>query len=1275
VHIPTFGVGGTSFREVTKLKKQIHDLSALLENDGAKIKADYQVIIGNLEKECDEKDRQITSLNDAIEDQKRHLNDTIEDQKRTLKGLEQQIAAAKEYQKHMATAHELQIAAAKEHQQHMAAAHEKQLAALEDKHKALAEKMVSEHKELAEKMASEHEAKVTEILERSSQGLEANEPVLEKVRAEARALANELSNRELENVKKEHRRALEDVNEEHSRMLEKLNEQNRRMMKEADEKASQIRRREYELDAALTKQRELQNDLEISLRAATDHQLRANAADSEVDRWKKQVEDRNNRAEVHRIDYMTYRDVAREHGGKVKETLTATTTDCDCIEDLARVWRMSAARFQDSPVLEFFRQDSKYAGLYKSICNFQDDQARSVSSAASELRKMRDELADERLAGGLVGHASRLLTKFVHYEDERTLSEAVFTHGTVLWVYPLRRRQEKVSVAISRLFNQMDSYRERSKRIPVELRNSIAHLRGTYAHLRKVNKWVVATRRRQVLQMLLHSSPLDRQVYVAIHNFYQRLDRIKAALPDRNSNDVEFVKTMRQDSNEVRVRIDKYKADYRDQLVREAMTGNIHDIEIENCDRRIRDLLEQAQREEDTSLDQMVLVTQAIRPVRAAPSTIIRPVPRTSSRRVRKRLTPPPRANNGLGFSPSAPRQAIHALPPYVHVTQPTRGFAHSATARDWSPLRSDSEADVEIDHVDNPVPVQGELSGMGTKIEDESPDAGTERVPGSRPVMTHTDGSDEAPSLQSTTSTSSVAANDSHTPATMGSGAAPEDSAAVEGGEGQQTLIPNDASSPEQEPETVLQYQIPAEAYRDAVLASQKSNAAYWSHNLYKSPEGKPVMLFYCKTLETAERQCKLFLNEPVLGFDLEWESHAKLGKSSIKQNVSLIQIAAEDKILLIHVACFPGETVEQLLPPSLKTILESPEIAKAGVNVSGDANRMRICFGVDMRGVFELSHMYRVVRYGATRPKHVSFRLTKLADQVQDVLLLPLLKNEVRTSAWSKPLNGQQSAYAATDAYAGFRLYHQLDNERKRMRPTPPRPAFYETGRPLVLGNGELVERSKYKPRAVPKMAAVANVENEEEFFDALPEAPDPYDLGANATVARSADAVVDKTAGSDYSGYPDLSEAVEAAKAGADAPAAAVSALATVRPLRADAAQLPKRPASTPSSAPTCEENLLADEWVATYLSAGKAKVGQATLRAYHLWHHQGLDVSKVAVLCRQPPLAPTTVASYVMQAIKEEGLEYDKARVRAALQCLPKSVWPVYARWVKEADFSD
>ena len=250
------------------------------------------------------------------------------------------------------------------------------------------------------------------------------------------------------------------------------------------------------------------------------------------------------------------------------------------------------------------------------------------------------------------------------------------------------------------------------------------------------------------------------------------------------------------------------------------------------------------------------------------------------------------------------------------------------------------------------------------------------------------------------------------------------------------------------------LDFHIPEATLRSALVASKSSGGAYWQHSLYRSSKGEKVRVWFGKKIEHMDKIASEFLDEPILGFDMEWEMRP--GKENIKENVSLIQIASESKIAIFHIAAFHGNTAEELMSPVLKEILESPRIVKTGVNIGNDFTRLHKFLGVEARGIFELSHLYKLVKYSAEQPEKVNKSKVALAEQVQDMLSLPLLKGPVRTSSWSKKLTPEQIAYAATDAYAGFWLYYVMEAKRLAMDPIPPRPALYELDQPIILGDG---------------------------------------------------------------------------------------------------------------------------------------------------------------------------------------------------------------------------
>ncbi|KAF2195980.1 ribonuclease H-like protein [Delitschia confertaspora ATCC 74209] len=248
------------------------------------------------------------------------------------------------------------------------------------------------------------------------------------------------------------------------------------------------------------------------------------------------------------------------------------------------------------------------------------------------------------------------------------------------------------------------------------------------------------------------------------------------------------------------------------------------------------------------------------------------------------------------------------------------------------------------------------------------------------------------------------------------------------------------------------LSFQIPPETLQAAMRSSPSAGTAYWRHDLYRGPDNQKIAVHYCRTKEVAERVARYFIKEPVLGFDIEWKPNAT-PRDGIKGNASLIQLASEDRIALFHIALFDGTTAEELLPPLLKSIMENPCITKVGVSIKADCTRLRKYLGLEAHGLLELSHLYKLVKFAVSEPKKVNKVLVSLAQQVEEHLQLPMQKGSVRSSDWSRPLDYEQIVYAASDGYAGLRVFDVLEGKRVCIRPRLQRPEFAELNRPIRL------------------------------------------------------------------------------------------------------------------------------------------------------------------------------------------------------------------------------
>ncbi|KAJ6197991.1 hypothetical protein J3E72DRAFT_438731 [Bipolaris maydis] len=276
-----------------------------------------------------------------------------------------------------------------------------------------------------------------------------------------------------------------------------------------------------------------------------------------------------------------------------------------------------------------------------------------------------------------------------------------------------------------------------------------------------------------------------------------------------------------------------------------------------------------------------------------------------------------------------------------------------------------------------------------------------------------------------------------------------------------------------------------------------------WWSHRLYRGPEGKEIEIMYSKTKTESEAIAQRFLDEPILGFDMEWPWGYWV-EDTLQNKIGLIQVASEDKIGLIHIGLHPGKTSRDIIAPSLKKIIEDPNIGKVGVNIlKADFSRLSQYFGLQPKGAIELSHLNRLVKFGPRRPEYVTVKLVSLAQQVEEQLGLPLYKGDVRTSDWSKPLSEEQIDYAAGDAYAGFMLYKCMNAKRLSMKPTPPPPIYaerYPSGRasrddPILLdvGDGTTITTAEFfgvKPVKSSLISTTSKARNTEKILEPLDE-----------------------------------------------------------------------------------------------------------------------------------------------------------------------------------------
>ncbi|KAI5798173.1 hypothetical protein FPQ18DRAFT_302271 [Pyronema domesticum] len=406
---------------------------------------------------------------------------------------------------------------------------------------------------------------------------------------------------------------------------------------------------------------------------------------------------------------------------------------------------------------------------------------------------------------------------------------------------------------------------------------------------------------------------------------------------------------------------------------------------------------------------------------------------------------------------------------------------------------------------------------------------------------------------------------------------------------------------------------------------ASKSSQQRHWSHTLYNDAEGKNVECIYTTTIEDSEKHLQQFLNDSVISFDMEW-IYPERNPTSLRQNVALIQIANESTILMVHIARMglspadplppqSEDTVEKLLPPTLRKIIESPDILKTNVNSVGDHRRLHKFFKIEPKGVFELSDMHNLVKATLEgQGKTPGRALRALAKLSNEYLGLPLDKGDVRVSDWTRHCTADQVHYAANDAYAGIRIFDIL---YRKWQSFSPRPAFpsprniheypntnstYTT----ATGNRYTINDRVIVSKTTPTTSGSVTVS-----------------VSVSETETTNRDPETGEAAGTKKSPWP---------TSWTTPPSSSTDPYAPIPPL-------PYSPAD-----PHAPAKHLAETWQSTY--SNPYKLTNSIIRAYSLWHIGRLEVHEI---CSFWEIKEMTAAGYILKAIAQGGVEFDEDRL--------------------------
>jgi len=156
---------------------------------------------------------------------------------------------------------------------------------------------------------------------------------------------------------------------------------------------------------------------------------------------------------------------------------------------------------------------------------------------------------------------------------------------------------------------------------------------------------------------------------------------------------------------------------------------------------------------------------------------------------------------------------------------------------------------------------------------------------------------------------------------------------------------------------------------------------------------------------LQDLEPAMQDILDESVIGFDTETRPTFKAGES---YHPSLVQFATAGGVYLL-------QAQQPDLFATMREILSSGTIVKAGVSVSDDLRGLKKLFEFDERSVVDLGKVAR--RHGL---KQTGVR------NLAGIFLGTRIPKGAKTTNWAaRRLTSQQINYAATDAWACRELY----------------------------------------------------------------------------------------------------------------------------------------------------------------------------------------------------------------------------------------------------------
>lgn len=168
---------------------------------------------------------------------------------------------------------------------------------------------------------------------------------------------------------------------------------------------------------------------------------------------------------------------------------------------------------------------------------------------------------------------------------------------------------------------------------------------------------------------------------------------------------------------------------------------------------------------------------------------------------------------------------------------------------------------------------------------------------------------------------------------------------------------------------------------------------------------------IFVIDSQKKVELFTELIKNQPIIGIDTETKPSFKKGA---KNPVSLLQIATLNQAFLFRINLIG-------LPDSVILLFENPDIKKIGLALKDDIQILKQIKQYKPAGFIDLQHYVKAFGIQSTSLK-----------KIMAIIFGQRISKSQQVTNWDRPeLTEAQQIYAATDAWACYQIYKELNNQ----------------------------------------------------------------------------------------------------------------------------------------------------------------------------------------------------------------------------------------------------